>query len=372
MTSKGLDIIEVNSKKDFDDFIKLPFSIYSKDPLYIPPLIKDMREEFSQKNPFFMHATARYFMARKDGKPAGRTIGIINNIHNEYHHEKTGFFGFFESVNDEGVASLLLDTVSNFLKKEGMNILRGPMNFSTNEECGFLIDGFSQPPLLMTPYNPPYYIDLMEGYGMKKVKDLYAYIYIVRENLPEKIFRVASIAERKGIRVRPINIKKFSDEMLIFKDVYISAWGKNWGFIPPTNEEITYMGNRLKTIVVPDLTLIAEKDSTPIGFMGLLPDFYFVLRHMKGKVNPVSIAKALYYSRKIKDLRLLLLGIKAEYRNKGVDALIFREGFKGVRRGGYRRVEFSWILEDNIPVQRIVEMIGGKLYKKFRIYEKSL
>ncbi len=367
-----IEVIEVSSKKDLNDFIKLPFTIYSQDPFYVPPLLRDMRDQFSPKNPFFLHATARYFIARKSGNLAGRIIAIINKRHNEFHHERTGFFGFFESANDQGVASALLDMVSKILKTEGMNILRGPMNFSTNEECGFLIDGFKQPPLLMTPYNPPYYRYLMEGYSMKKAKDLYAYIYYVQENLPEKILRVASIAEKKGIRVRPINMKKFSDEMLIFMDVYISAWEKNWGFIPPTNEEISHMGNRLKTIVVPDLTLIAEKENEPVGFMGLLPDFNFVLRYMNGKVNPLTIAKALYYSRKIKDLRLLLLGIKAEYRNKGVDALIFREGFKGIKKGGYRSVEFSWILEDNIAVQRLAEMMGATLYKTFRVYEKSL
>ncbi len=367
-----IDVIEVSSKKDLDDFITLPSIIYSQDPLYVPQLIRELKELFSLKNPFFLHATARYFIARKDGKRAGRIIAIINKRHNEFHNEKTGFFGFFESVNDQGVASSLLDTVARILKLEGMSILRGPMNFSTNEECGFLIEGFDQPPLLMTPYNPPYYRALMEGAGMNKAKDLYAYIYDVQKNLPEKILRVASIAEKRGIHVRQINKKKFHEEMLIFKDVYTSAWEKNWGFIPPTNEEMLHMGNKLKTIVVPDLTLIAEKNNVPVGFMGLLPDFFFVLKHMNGKINPITIAKALYYSRKIKDLRLLLLGIKPEYRNKGVDALIFREGFKGVRKGGYRRVEFSWILEDNIAVQRLVEMMGATLYKKFRVYEKSL
>jgi hypothetical protein len=372
MTAEGVDVIEVSSKKDLNDFITLPSIIYSQDPFYVPPLLKEIKDQFSSKNPFFFHATARYFMARKNGKRAGRIIAFINKKHNDFHNEKTGFFGFFESVNDQEVATALLDTASQILKKEGMNILRGPMNFSTNEECGFLTEGFDQPPLLMTPYNPSYYRDLLEGSGMKKAKDLYAYIYHVQETLPEKVLRVASIAEKRGIRVRPISKKRFQDEMLIFKDVYTSAWEKNWGFIPPTREEIVHMGHRLKSIVVPDLTLVAEKDNEPVGFMGLLPDFYFVLRHMNGKLNPLTIAKALYYSRKIKDLRLLLLGIKPEYRNKGVDALIYREGFKGIKKGGYRRVEFSWILEDNIPIQRIVEMFGATIYKKYRVYEKSL
>ncbi len=160
--------------------------------------------------------------------------------------------------------------------------------------------------------------------------------------------------------------------MRIFRDVYNSAWKDNWGFIPITEEESAYMANKLKQIVVPELTLIAEKDGEPVGFMGMLPDFNFVLKHMKGKLNPLSIAKVLYYSRKIKDLRMMLLGIDAQYRNKGVDALLYREGFKAVKKGGYKRVEFSWILEDNIPVQRLAEMILGRLYKKYRIYEKRL
>lgn len=284
----------------------------------------------------------------------------------------TGFFGFFESVSDQEVSNALLYTVCNELKGRGMKTIRGPMNFSTNEECGFLVEGFGLYPMLMTPYNPPYYDSLMKGYGMQKAKDLFAFIHDVRHKLPEKVLRVAAIAEKRGIRVRPADKKRFNEEMRIFKDVYNSAWEENWGFIPLTDEELDYLGGRLRQIAVPELTLIAEDDGKPVGFMGLLPDFNYVLKQMKGSLNPVTILKALYYARKIKDLRLLLLGIKREYRNRGVDALLFREGFEGIRKGGYRRVEFSWILEDNLPVQRLVEMIGSRLYKKYRIYEKAL
>jgi GNAT superfamily N-acetyltransferase len=367
-----IEVIEVKSKRDLDDFIKFPFTLYSKDPNYVPPLIREMRANFSDKNPFFLHATARSFIARKDGRVVGRIAAIINQRHIEFHKEQTGFFGFFESVQDREISSALLDRVAGSLRKEGMLILRGPMNFSTNEECGFLMEGFGSPPMLMTPYNPPYYHDLMERYGLEKSKDLYAYILDIPEELPRKIIRVADIAAKSGIRVRHLNKTFFEREMNIFKAVYNSAWENNWGFIPLTDEELVHLGNNLKPVIVPELTLIAEKEDEPVGFMGLLPDFNFALKHMKGKMDPASIMKALYYSKKIRDLRLLLLGIKAEFRNKGVDALLFREGFKGVRKGGYKRVEFSWVLEDNIPVQRLVEMIGGRLYKKYRIYEKKL
>jgi len=367
-----LKALEVRSEKDLADFINFPYTLYAKDPLYAPPLKREMREQFSVKNPFFRHAEVGYFLARKAGKTQGRVVSIINQRHIDFHNEKAGFFGFFESVNDQEVSHCLLDAASDALRAKGMTVMRGPMNFSTNEECGFLIEGFKDIPMLMTPYNPPYYNDLMEQYGMKKAKDLYAFIHEVRETLPEKVLRVAVIAEKRGISVRPVDKKKFNEEMRIFQKVYNSAWEKNWGFIPLTDEELFYLGERLKQIVVPELTLIAEDDGEPVGFMGLLPDFNYVLRHMKGNLNPFTILKALYYSRRITDLRLLLLGIRREYRNRGVDALLYREGFYGVRRKGYKRIEFSWILEDNMAVQRIVEMIGGRFYKRYRVYEKPI
>ncbi|MEW6570402.1 MAG: N-acetyltransferase [Nitrospirota bacterium] len=371
MAAKSIEIIEVKSDKELRDFIEFPFTIYARDPFHVPPLRSEIKKKFSKKNPFFLHASVRYFIARFRGKNAGRITSIINRRHIEFHGEKTGFFGFFECINDTEVAAALLDKVSESLKEEGMDIIRGPMNFSTNEECGLLLEGFERPPMLMTPYNPSYYNDLMDKYGMRKSKDLYAYMIDIPEKLPDKIMRVAEMAERKGIMVRPFNKKRFNREMDLFKDVYNSAWAKNWGFIPITDDELVYLGESLRKVIIPELAMIAVKDGEPVGFMGLLPDFNYVLKYMQGKINVVSMIKAFRYSRRIKDLRLLLLGIKAEYRNRGVEALFFREGFKAVR-GRYEKVEFSWILEDNIPTQRLVEMIGGKLYKKYRIYEKRL
>ena len=372
MTLSAIEIITVKTKKDLDDFIHFPDMLYAQDKFYVRQLTRDLKKHFSSRNPFFMHADVTYFLAKKEGKFLGRVASIINKRHIEFHKENTGFFGFFESVNSIEVSSALLHAVSENLKREGMDRMRGPMNFSTNEECGLLIEGFHSHPILMTPYNHSYYGNLLQKAGMHKAKDLYAYILDIPRELPEKIHRIANIATKKGIHVRPLNRKTFEQDMMIFKEVYNSAWAENWGFIPLTDNELIYLGHTLKPVLVPELTMIAEKDGYPVGFMGLLPDFNFVLKHMNGRLNPLTILKALHYSRKIKDLRLLLLGIKSEYRNRGVDALLFREGFKGVTKGKYKRVEFSWILEDNITVQRLVEMIGGKLYKKYMIYEKKL
>jgi GNAT superfamily N-acetyltransferase len=314
----------------------------------------------------------KFFLAFKDGKVAGRIASIINPGHIRLYNERAGFFGFFECINDKEVSCALLNKVRDELKSRGMEIMRGPMNFSTNEECGFLIEGFDSPPMLMTPYNPPYYNNMMSEYGMTKSKDLHAYLYDIQEVLPDKVLRVAALAEKKGVTVRCIEKKDFVRDMKIFQDVYNSAWEKNWGFIPISDEELSYSSKRLKPIVEPDLTFIAEKDGEPIGFLGLIPDFNFVLRRMKGRLNLPAVLKAIYYSKKITDLRLLLYGIKPEYRNRGVDALLFKVGQKNVKKGGYKRIEFSWILEDNISVIRICEMFGARLYKRYRIYEKAI
>ena len=362
----------IEARESLDDFIKLPLSLYSADPFFVPQLTREMRAHFSAENPFFAYARGKFFVAVKEGRPVGRIISFVNRRHNEFHHEKTGFFGFFESVNDSAVSRALFDKASAHLKEDGMEVVRGPMNFSTNEECGFLIDGFGEPPFIMMPYNPPYYNELVEDYGFRKVKDLFAYIYEVQDDMPEKVYRGALIAEKRGISARPISMKNFIDDMRIFRDVYHSAWEENWGFIPMTEAELEYSAARLRQIIIPKLALIAEKDGNPIGFFGLIPDFNFVLRRMNGKLNPLGIAKALYYSRKIKQLRIMLLGIKKEFRNKGVEAVLYKHAWPAIKKRRYERIEFSWILEDNIPVQRTIELFGGRVYKKYRVYEKRL
>ncbi|QWR76402.1 GNAT family N-acetyltransferase [Candidatus Magnetomonas plexicatena] len=368
-----MQIIEVTNKRQLVDFIKFPLTLHKDDPFFTPELTRDLKEHLSaEKNPFFKHADVKYYLAFRNNDCVGRIASIVNRRHLEFHNDGVGFFGFYDSIDDKLVAKSLLDTAAVYLKSAGLSVMRGPMNFSTNEECGFLIDGFEHPPVLMTPHNPVYYMALMESCGMSKSKDLYAYITDIPEALPEKVERVAQIAEKSGVTVTKIDKRHFNEELAKFKEVYNSAWEKNWGFIPLTDEELTYIGKRLSQIIEPDTALVASKNGEPIGFLGLFPDFNIVLRKMMGKLNPITIAKALYYSRKIKGTRLLLLGIRAGYRNRGVDALLFREGFKGCRKHGFKSVEFSWILEDNLPVQMLVKMIGGSLYKTFRIFEKAI
>ncbi|MEO5356739.1 MAG: N-acetyltransferase [Nitrospirae bacterium YQR-1] len=360
-------------KRQLLEFIKFPLKLHRDDPLFTPELTTDLKKHFSpHKNPFFRNADVRYFLAYSGGKCVGRIASILNRRHIEFHNDSAGFFGFFDSINNKAVAAVLLETVAGQLKSCGLTIMRGPMNFSTNDECGFVVDGFQYAPVLMTPHNPPYYIDLMQSCGMGKSKDLYAYITDIPKVLPEKIDRVAQIAEKNGVCVKKVDKRRFDEGLEKFKEVYNDAWEKNWGFIPLTEDELLYLGKRLKQVIEPDTALIAEKDGEPIGFLGLIPDLNIVLRKMKGKLNPVTVLKALYYSRKITTTRMLLLGIKARYRNRGVDALLYREGFKGCLKHGFTSVEFSWILEDNLPTQMLVKMIGGTHYKTFRIFERVI
>jgi hypothetical protein len=375
MPEESVRIIEVKTKKELYDFIKFPFSLYPRDSFYSPQLIRDQLIHFSHANPFFKHSEIKFFLAFKGTKAVGRISTIINYRHLDFHKDDAGFFGFFESINDEAVSFKLLGAASDMLKKRNLKIIRGPMNFSTNEDCGFLIDGYDIPPMIMTPYNPPYYNDLMESYGMRKAKDLYAFIYNNKDELPEKVNRISAIAEKSGITTRALDKKNFIFDMLAFREIYNSAWENNWGFIPLSEDELFYSAKKLKQVMVPEFTILAFDGEEPIGFLGAIPDYNFVLRHMRGRLNPLTIAKAFYYSKKIDSLRLLLLGVKKEFRNKGVDALMFKEGDKNRKNTKfqqYKKIEFSWILEDNIPVIRLAEIFDAKPYKRYRIYEKLL
>lgn len=369
---KDIRIEKVEDEKGLKDFIKLPYKLYEKDPYWVPFLLSDQKALFSRKNPFFEHAEATFFIAKKEDTPVGRIAAILNHRHIEFHNEKAGFFGFFDSVNDQEIASALLDSVRAWLRSKEMEIMRGPMNFSTNEECGFLIEGFDSSPFLLMPYNPPYYLKLIEDYGLVKAKDLFAYIIDVPEDLESRVVRIADKARSLGATVRRLDMKRFDAEIEAFKGVYNTAWEKNWGFIPMTEEEIEWMAERLKQLIVPELALIAEIEGKPAGFFLALPDYNQVLKRLNGQLTPLNILKLLWYSRKITDIRVLIMGVLKEHRKKGIDALIYNEAWKAAREKGYKRTEFSWVLEDNIPVHKAAELIGARLYKKYRIYEMEL
>jgi hypothetical protein len=365
----------VSDKNGLDRFIRFPWAVYEGNPNWVPPLISEMKFILGEKNPFFHHAEAACFLAKDGETIVGRVAAIIDRNHINTHNEQAGFFGFFECLPDPAIAKMLLDAAAAWLRERDIEIMRGPMNPSTNDECGFLLEGFDSPPMIMMPYTPQYYLDHMERCGLAKSRDLYAYISVIKDvSAGGRLQRLASgVKERvPGITVRPANMKDFRRELEIVKDIYNSAWSHNWGFVPMTDEEIESMAKRLKPLIAPELLIMVEVHGAPAAFFMAVPDYNQVFRRMNGKLGPIGALKFLWYSRKISDIRVLTMGVKEEYRKKGIEGLLYLESFLAAMKKGYERAEMSWVLEDNVLMRRGCELMGGKLYKKYRIYERRL
>jgi hypothetical protein len=370
-----MTIEEVRDKKGLKKFIKLPFMIYRDDPNWVPPLNSDMVKMFSPKdNPFYDHAEVKLYIARDDGAVVGRIAAIVDDMHISTHNEQAGFFGFYESTNDQAVAKALYDTAGVWLKSKGMKIMRGPMNPSINDEVGFLVRGFDSPPVIMMTYTPPYYLDLAEKYGFKKAMNLYAYYQTTAAGMPEKVKRVVDIMKRRNRNVvlRTLDMSKMKEEIEKVKKIYNIAWAKNWGAVPMTDREFDALVARLKPLVVPEIVAFVEVDGKTVGVGVGIPDYNQVLLHLGGKLFPFGIFKFLRYKKRIDQCRLLILGILSEYQQMGLDALLYWQIFLGVQKLGYRGGEFSWTLENNYKVRRPAELWAGEPYKSYRIYEKKL
>jgi len=322
-----------------------------------------------EKHPFYANAEAEFFLARRGGKVVGRVAAIINRNHDRFHDEKAGFFGFFESVDDVDVARALLERARQWVYDRGAKFLRGPVSPSTNYECGMLVDGFDSSPMVMMTYNPRYYPGLMDQAGLTKAKDVYAYLSNANTIEMKKIDRVAEKAlKTTGVRVRPIDMKNFQNDVERVWEVYGAAWQRNWGFIPMTREEFFLMGKEMKMILKPDLVLIGEVGSRVVGFALALPDVNQALKPANGSLFPTGLLKILYHQRLIRNVRVLALGVVEEYRASGLAAGFYATLVQNARKLGFGDCEMSWILEDNVLMNRSLEVMGAKRYKTYRIY----
>ena len=372
--SSEINVTPVQSPADLKAFINLPWAIYRNDPYWVPPLRRDLKKRLDKSHyPFFDHADAEFLIARREGRVVGRIVAIKNDAHIDLHEERTGFFGFFESIEDPEVAAALFSHAAQWLQAHRLEVMRGPMNYSTNDDCGLLVEGFNSSPMIMMPYNPPYYPDLIEGCGFEKAKDLLAYEITDEVRVPERLERTVQwIKKRKNITIRSLVKKQIHQEIQRVKEIYNAAWKKNWGFVPMTDREIDHMAQELIQIVDPDLLLFAEIEGEPAAFILALPDFYAALKHANGRLFPFGLLKLLWHKRKINTARVLTFGIKEKYRQQGIDALMYYEAYKiGVAKG-YRRGEMSWVLEDNTLMNRGLENMGATLYKRYRIYDYPL
>ncbi|MEJ5376325.1 MAG: N-acetyltransferase [bacterium] len=373
MPGSSIRVEEVVNSKHRSAFLKFPWVVYRQDPFWVPPLLMERKAFIDpKKNPFFQHAEIALFLALQDGHPAGRIAAIVNHNHNRFHQDRVGFFGLFESIHDEQVSRALLGRAAEWLRQRGMEIMRGPASFSTNEEIGLLVEGFQDSPMIMMPYNPPYYAQLLENYGFRKEKDLYAFIRTA-EDMPERLYKLAEkLKEKNRFTVRKLRMKELKQEILRFKSVYESAWERNWGFVPMTEAEIDHMASELKKILDPDLVFFVEVEDKIVGFSLTLPDVNQALKKVNGRLFPTGFIKLMYHFKKIDQVRVLLLGVAQGYRRKGIDAVLYLETFKEGIKKGYKRGEFSWILEDNDAMIRPLEAIGASRYKTYRVYDLPL
>lgn len=364
----------VRTKDDEKLFIDFVYTLYKDDMIFPPPLRMDREKLINKKkNPFYKHAEMELFLAERDGKVIGRIGGIVNYNHNKEHSDKVGFFGFFECVNEQDVANALLDEAKKFVMSKGMNALRGPANPSVNDEYGLLVEGFDTSPTVLMTHNPPYYAALLEQYGLKKEKDLFAWLLSQETVYTDKIVRANEIVkQRSGVTIRPINMKDFANEVKLLKGVYNSAWEKNWGAVPMTDEEFDFLAADLKQIVEPELVLIAELKGKVIGFGLSLPDINQALKYNRNGGLIGGLWHLFTKKKKIDLVRIIVLGVIEEYRNTGAAGLLFYETAVRAKKLGYKYGEASWVLEDNVMMNRAAEAMQGKAYKRYRIYQMDI
>jgi hypothetical protein len=370
-----IEIVPVRTQKELRQFIRLPWKIYREDPCWVPPLIMDMKKLLDKsKNPFFEHSTADFFLARRNGEYVGRIATILNNNHNRFHSENTAFWGFFESENDTAVSEALFERAIQWAKDHGTTEIRGPMNYSTNDTVGLLVEGFDTSPFIMMTHNPPYYAHLVENAGFEKAMDLYAWYLETEKGLNPKIARVGEkVLKAEGIRIRTFDKKRFDEEVSIIQKIYNDAWSNNWGFVPMTDAEFAHLAKDLKTGLDPRIVLIAEKNGEPVAFSLMLPDYNSVFKKINGRLFPVGLPILLYHSRHITRIRNLALGIVKKLQNSnGIGAALYYESFRRGVAAGYRHCEFSWTLEINHLINRSMQLFGAEIYKRYRVYRKAI
>lgn len=373
----GLELVKIIDKKGKKAFVNFPHDLYADDPNYVPEIFMGQMDILDEKKyPFFNYGTAELWLAYQDEKIVGRIASIDNTNYNQHFKTQTGFFGFFDCINDKTVAHALLDRAKSYANARGFNKIIGPTNYSTNETAGTLINGFNESPKIMMTYNASYYQSLLESFGLVKEIDLYAYLLPV-ESVSKKSLKLADAfeqrLERKGITIRKIRKKDIVKEAAGMKIIYNSAWEDNWGFVPFTDAEFEFLRNDLKMLVDEDFTFAAEKDGKMIGFGLTLPDINEILiKNKRGKLFPFGLFRLLFGKKKTNWVRVIALGVLPEYRKMGIEAIFFAKNIAEAKRRRIKGGEASWILESNTEMVNAAERMNGIRYKTYRLFSKPL
>lgn len=365
----------VTSKAGQKQFLDFPYEHYEEDEHWIPPLKMEQKKLIdTEENAFYENAEIALFLAEQNGNVCGRMAAIEDRRYNEYHNSKTGFFGFYECINDQSVSDLLVKVVIDWLEDRGMTEVIGPANPSMMDELGVLVDGFDKDPSILMPYSKPYYDKLLKAGGFEKEMDLYAFKVNQDTVAIDRMNRAAEIVLKRypDLTIRNVNMKKIKEEVETVRQIFNKAWAKNWGFIPLTRKELEATAEDFKMILDPDFAYIAEIKGEPVAFSVALPDLNQALKHMDGTLLPDGIFKLLWYKRKINNIRTALMGVLPEYQGKGFDALFHRQSILSGKKKGIYSSELSWVLETNTNMIRVAERIGAYREKTYRMYRMDI
>ena len=374
-----LAIEPVRGRRALTEFIRLPFGLHAEETPWVPPLVSERRRFLDRsKNPFFRHADAEYFLARRDGRPVGRVSAQVDGRWDEFQGGNDGWFGFFETEDDREAATALLDAAAGWLRERGRERMLGPADFTTNDECGLLVEGYEHAPLVLQPWHPPHYRDHVEAWGMTKTMDLLMWkLWLGELKRGDQFHDFIEDAARKaesehGVRVRSMRKRDLEAEIARFMDVYNEAWGPNWGFVPITEEEVAFQARNLKPILMEEWAMIAEREGEVVGAALTLPDINQVLAKMKGRLLPVGWWHFLTGRGRIDAVRVFALGVRPQYQHLGVAAALYVRHRETADRMPQKGGETGWILETNEPMNRAMEGMGGEVVKRYRIYQRAL
>lgn len=375
----SVEIRPVTTRGELRAFIKLPWRLYRNEPRWVAPLLMDVKKRLDQKrNPFFKHAQAQYYLAWRDGRPVGRISAHVDRNLNEFQGNDWGLFGWFECEDDSETARALLAAAEAWLRERGCGRMVGPMDFTTNDECGLLIEGHERPPIILCPWHHPYYQPLLEqGLGLEKAMDLYMWSLHIsgRNKVHPAIWEMADKLETEhGIVCRNFRKKDLHAEVTRFLEVYNSAWERNWGFVPLTEEEVRHYAKDLKPVLDENWAMVAERKDTGevVGAALTLPDYNQVLAKLNGRLLPFGWITALRERKKVDAVRVFALGVKPEYQHTGVAARFYQMHFDAAERTPQKGGEMGWILEVNKPMNRAMEGMGGEIVRRYRVYEREL
>jgi hypothetical protein len=369
--SEPLRVAPERSRADRKAFIGVPYRLYAGHPVWVPPLrIAEAALMNRKKNPFFQHAAVEHFLARRGRRVVGRIAAVENTLHNEVHDDRIGFFGFFDVEPDQEAATALVEAARAWTEARGLGPLRGPVNYSTNDSCGVLVEGFDEAPRILMPYNRPDYDDLLRGAGLVGVKDLLALWISTGNPVPPRFKRVVDrMLKRRGIEIRRIDLGSFDRELPILLDLYNRSWERNWGFVPATEAEFHHAAKDLKALVDPVISGIAERKGVPVAFTVFIRDLNVLLKGTNGRLLPFLWLKLLTRLKKIDETRCVLLGIVPEARGNAINEAFFARALTEGLADGCKGAEAGWVLADNEGMLAPIKAVGGELRKRYRMYE---